>query len=277
MRFKTILSVTGLEQSDADLTLAQSLCEAEKAHLSVLLAAITQPPPLGEAAVGSDYWLEEQREQVRQLRERMERVEARLAKADVSADVDTAHHEHAMIAQAVGRRARYADLVLVGPELASDRYIAEVVLEGALFDSRRPVLLLPEGAQATLRPRRIVVAWSSTPEASRAVYEAAEILGGADEVRVVLVDPQTTTAGAGPEPGADVAAYLARHGAKVTVDRLPSSGKPVADVIRDHAYDVSAEMIVMGAYGHSRLRERFFGGVTRSMIEKPPLPLFIAR
>lgn len=277
MRFKTILNVVGLEQSDADLILAQSLCEAENAHLAVLLSAITEPPPLGEAAVGSDYWLEEQREQARQLRERMQHVEARLARADVSADIDIAHHEHAMIAQAVGRRARYTDLVLVGPELTADRRLLEVVLEGALFDSRRPVLLLPEDAKPTLRPRRALVAWSSTPEASRAVYEAAEILGEADEVRVVLVDPQTGTSGAGPEPGADVAAYLARHGAKVTVDRLPSAGKPVANVIRNHAVDVSAEMIVMGAYGHSRLRERFFGGVTRSMIETPPLPLFIAR
>lgn len=74
-----------------------------------------------------------------------------------------------------------------------------------------------------------------------------------------------------------MAVYLARHGVKVTVDRLPPEGDSVADVLRRHAVDTAAEMIVMGAYGHSRLRERIFGGVTRSMIEDPPLPLFMAR
>ncbi|MCE7030600.1 universal stress protein [Jiella avicenniae] len=277
MRFKTILGVIGVDHSDADVSLAQSLCEDERVHLSILLAAISPPPPVGEAAVGADYWLEEQRDQMRRLSERMESFEARFARADLSADIDTAHHEHAMIAQAVARRARYADLVLVGPELAADGYLAEVVLDGALFGSGRPLLILPKGASPTLRPKTAVVAWSSTPESARAVYEAAEILGAADDVRIVMVDPQATTSEAGPEPGAEVAAYLARHGAKVTVDRLPSGGRPVADVIRQHAGDVSAEMIVMGAYGHSRWRERIFGGVTRSMIENPPIPLLLAR
>ncbi|MCQ0972275.1 universal stress protein, partial [Paracoccus sp. TK19116] len=68
-----------------------------------------------------------------------------------------------------------------------------------------------------------------------------------------------------------------RHGVKVIVDRLPSEGERIEKVLARHATDLDADMIVMGAWGHSRLRERIFGGVTQSMIEQPPLPVFLAR
>jgi nucleotide-binding universal stress UspA family protein len=102
-------------------------------------------------------------------------------------------------------------------------------------------------------------------------------MSSADSVHVTLIDPQATHTGNGPEPGADIAAYLARHGCKVTVDRLPSSGYTVAEALRQHAVDISADLVVMGAYGHSRLRERIFGGVTKSMIDEAALPILMAR
>jgi nucleotide-binding universal stress UspA family protein len=107
--------------------------------------------------------------------------------------------------------------------------------------------------------------------------ESLEILAGANEVRLILVDPAEGEDHHGAEPGADAAAYLARHGVKVTVDRLPSSSHAVAEVLRRHAVDTSAELMVMGAYGHSRLRERIFGGVTKSMLESQSLPILMAR
>lgn len=90
----------------------------------------------------------------------------------------------------------------------------------------------------------------------------------------MLVDPKTKN---GEEPGADVATYLARHRVKVTVDRLPSAGGPVEEVLAQHARDTSAGLIVIGAYGHSRIRERVFGGVTKSMIDAPILPVLMVR
>lgn len=93
----------------------------------------------------------------------------------------------------------------------------------------------------------------------------------------MLVDPLEGDEDQGAEPGADAAAYLARHGIKVTVDRLPSQGRTVASVLRRHATDTAADLLVMGAYGHSRLRERIFGGVTSAMIEEPTLPVLMAR
>ena len=93
----------------------------------------------------------------------------------------------------------------------------------------------------------------------------------------MLVDPAEGESGHGAEPGADVATYLACHGAKVTVDRLPSQGKTIAAMLRQHAEDTAAELLVMGAYGHSRLRERIFGGVTKSMLDSATLPILMAR
>ncbi|MCB8839799.1 universal stress protein [Aurantimonas sp. VKM B-3413] len=277
MRFKTVLSVTAIDQSDRDLKAAERLCEESGSHLAVLVASVAPPPPIEEYAAVSDLWVREREEAARQLRERVDAVNADLGASGVSADVDTVFAERPVISGAVGRRARYSDLLFVGPELIKDRRLAAAVLQGALFEANCPVLIVPEGATPTLRPRRVMVAWSSTLEASSAVRKAVGILAEAEAAHVVLVDPQATAGDNGPEPGADVAAYLARHGAKVTVERLPSGGKDIAEVLRQHAIDISADMIVMGAYGHSRLRQWIFGGVTKQLTEKPPLPLFLAR
>jgi nucleotide-binding universal stress UspA family protein len=102
------------------------------------------------------------------------------------------------------------------------------------------------------------------------------MMKNAESVNVVLVDP-TASRWNGHEPGADVATYLARHGVKVTVDRLPSAERPVNEVLNEHAIDTSADLIVIGAYGHTRLRERIFGGVTKAMIEAPVVPVLLVR
>ncbi|WP_245430100.1 universal stress protein [Mesorhizobium sp. WSM3859] len=155
--------------------------------------------------------------------------------------------------------------------------LKEKVIEGTLFSSGKPILLVPKGATVTLKPKRVLVAWDASLEASRALRESLDTLSGADEVRIVMVDPIEDERHHGAEPGADVATYLSRHGVKVTMDRLPSSTHSIADVLRQHAVDTGAELMVIGAYGHSRLRERIFGGVTRSMIENPGLPIIMAR
>ncbi|MER9209512.1 universal stress protein [Mesorhizobium sp. M0771] len=145
----------------------------------------------------------------------------------------------------------------------------------ALFDTGKPVLVVPAGAEATLSPRRVLVGSDSRVEASRPIREALHLLAGAEEVRVALVDPEATCTGNGTEPGADIAAYLTRHGARVSVDLLASAGKSAATVLAQHAVDVCRHDS-HGAYGNRRLRERLFGGVARWIVGKPPLPLFLA-
>jgi nucleotide-binding universal stress UspA family protein len=173
-----------------------------------------------------------------------------------------------------GQRARFADITLVGPEMLADPDMRSSVVEGALFESARPVLLAPKGATPTLSPKRVLLAWDGRIEAARAVRDSLGILASAEAVHLTMVDP---TVEDGIEPGADLAEYLARHGAKTTIDRLSAGGRSTGEVLRRHALDIDADLVVMGGYGHSRLRERIFGGVTRSMIERAGVPVLMAR
>jgi nucleotide-binding universal stress UspA family protein len=278
MTFNTILTVTGPGLGNADLKLATALCEEVEAHLAVLVVALAAPPPIGGyAAVISDAWLAEREADRKALEERTQEVSTFLAVSPVSADVSGEYQETAWADEAIGRRGRYADLTVLGPGGLSSGALKDKVIEGALFHSGKPLLLVPQGRTATLKPRRVMVAWDSRMESSRAVTQSMSFLVSADRVHLVLVDPMEGDLEQGAEPGADAAAYLARHGAKVTVDRLPSQGRTVASVLAQHATDIAADLLVMGAYGHSRLRQRIFGGVTSAMIEKPPLPVLMAR
>jgi len=278
MPFRTILTVTGPDLGDEDLDVAAAFCEDANRHLSVLVITPAAPPPMGEfAAMVSEAWMQERQEDMERLNKRSEAVNQFLARAQLSADVTTEYPELAWTDEAIGRRARYADLTLAGPELLGTRTLKEKVIEGALFSSGRPLLLMPQRLKAPFEPRRVMIAWDARPEAARAVHEALEFLTQAGEVRVVLVDPVESETGHGAEPGADIAAYLARHGVKVTVDCLPSEGHSVTSVLRRHAVANAAELLVAGAYGHSRLRERVFGGVTKSLLDDPQMPVLMAR
>jgi nucleotide-binding universal stress UspA family protein len=277
MTFKVILSVTGVDHGETDLKVAAELCGQADAHLSFLVVGLAAPPPIGEyAAMISDAWLEERRADMERLDKRVEAVRNfRLANAP-SADLESRYLETAFAHETIGRSARCTDLVIAGPELLSGDMLKSRVIEGVLFSSGRPLLLVPSGSRPTLRPKRVVVAWNSSLEASRAVHEAIGILEGAQQVHLAVIDP-VSREGSGEEPGGDIAAFLIRHGARVVVDRLPGMGQKVEDVLRRHAIDTSAELLVMGAYGHSRLRERIFGGVTKSMLQETPMPILMAR
>lgn len=278
MTFKTILTVTGSGLGDGDLKLAAGLCEEVGAHLAVLVIGLAAPPPIGAyAAVVSEGWFQERQLDLAKLQARTDTVSGLLASMTVSSDVTSEYQEIAWADEAIGRRARYADITVLGPEGLASEEIKANVIEGVLFHSGKPPLLVPEGAAPTLKPRRVMVAWDSRLECSQALARSLPLLAEAGEVHLALVDPVESEEEHGAEPGADAAAYLARYGVRVTVDRLPSQDRTVAAVLRQHVVDTAADLLVMGAYGHSRLRQRIFGGVTSSMIEEPPVPVLMAR
>jgi nucleotide-binding universal stress UspA family protein len=275
MAFRTILSVIDPDGGDGDLELAADFCGQAGAHLCVLLLSLAPPPAVGrfgEAVVSA--WLSERQERLDRLEERRAAILARLADRRLSAEVSVEHLEGAWAGEAVGRRARYADLTLIGPAQMARGQLGDEVIEGALFESGKPLLAVPAGARPTLKPRRVQLAWDGCVEAARAARESLALLAEAEDVRLVMVDPEDTE---GADPGAAAAAWLARHGIEASVDRLTSGDLTIAETLRGHALEMSAELLVMGGYGHSRLRERIFGGVTRSMLENPPLPIFMAR
>ncbi|NVD39925.1 universal stress protein [Ensifer sp. HO-A22] len=278
MSYKTILAIVGIPHGERSLRSAADICASTGAHLSVLIVKLAAPPPIGDyaAAVSVD-WLDGRQRDMTRLQEAAEKATAVLEPIISSFDVTTMYTEVAWADDEIGGRARYADLTLVGDGLIEDPELRSRVIDGALFQSARPVLIIPKGKAATLAPKKVVLAWDSGFEAARAAREALDILAGADEVYVTMVDPSASYGRNGEEPGADVAGYLVRHGISVDVLRLPSEGRSICEVLNRYAQDASVDLIVMGAYGHSRMRERVFGGVTQSMLETATVPVLMAR
>ena len=277
MTYKTILAVVGVDHSADDLRAAAQVCASANAHLSLLIFKLAASPPIGDfaAAISID-WLNERQREVDKLESCVARATDILTREGISFSVETKYTEAAWADDEIGERARYADLTLVGDGLMLDPELRSRTIDGTLFNSARPVLVLPKGKPARLDPKTVVLAWNSRLEAARAVREALDLLKGAKIVHVTMVDPRSASGKNGEEPGADIAGYLARHGVSVSVERLPSGGHRVDDVINRFASDVAADLIVMGAYGHSRMRERVFGGVTRSMLENAVVPVLMA-
>jgi nucleotide-binding universal stress UspA family protein len=190
-------------------------------------------------------------------------------------DVRDVTIESAAALDEIVAHARMADLVLLGASERHNRARREL-LEDVLFKSGRPILLLPPDSPRTDGWDRILIAWNASAEATRAVVAALPILKAASHVRIVTVDAAPSKAGHGEPPGRELAAYLARRGVRAEVSNLDGLGRDHAQRLREAALDFSAEMIVMGAYGHSRAREFILGGVTRDLVGAPPLPLFLS-
>ncbi|WP_434734286.1 universal stress protein (plasmid) [Rhizobium sp. YTUHZ044] len=276
MPYKTILVVLGVNDFQDDIKDAIVSGQAIGAHLSVVVAAMAAPPPFGASAEEiSAVWLEERGGDIAKLAEQTRHVEEQLASSGLSFDVQDLYTEGAWADEAIAERALYVDLTLVGRRAARDRDLCPRIIGGALFQAPAPLLLNPTDQPAEFTPRTVLIAWNSRREAARAVQQALPILQRAGEVRLVLVDPLAKASPGGEDPGADIAAYLARQGVPVTAETVMSRGRPVQDILKQRAAEMGADLIVMGAYSHSRLRERIFGGVTRSMIETCSRPLFL--
>ncbi|MBP7242781.1 universal stress protein [Amaricoccus sp.] len=277
MDFRTILLVVGVEQDDAEIDRAVRIAEGLGAHLSVLVLGVAPPPPSSPyGVVSNDIWANEIRDGQDLARKRAEAIEARLAGRDLSFSMQSQYVDRGTIATLVARFARYADLTLITPERDDVELAQSWVINGALFESGRPVLLLPRGETAFPTAKRIMIAWDASVEASKAVLDAIGLMREAEAVYAVLIDPVPSFEGHGPEPGADLGAYLARHGINIDVRRLPKEGKDVAELLQRVAVDLGADLIVMGGFGHSRLRQRIFGGTTTSTIRQTDVPVLMA-
>ena len=171
-------------------------------------------------------------------------------------------------------QARYADLVIAGqsdPDATTGgptRLAEEVVMAG-----EKGVLIVPF-IESHTPGRTVMLCWNDSREAARAATAALPMLRKADKVIVLIIDPRR---GEVPvEPGADVAGWLARHGVKVTVQRDTAADSDVGGVILSRAADHDADLIVMGIYGHSRMRERVLGGASRTLLASMTVPLLVA-
>ncbi len=175
----------------------------------------------------------------------------------------------------VGLKARFADLVILPRPYGPERSLQdEVVTEAALFEGGAPVLILPDGAVPEFR--RIVLAWNQSAEAIHATRAALPLLIAADLVDIAIVNPPAQGAERS-DPGGMLATLLVRHGVEAEVSVLAKTLPRTSDVLLRHMTDKDAELMVMGAYGRSRLREAILGGATRELLENGTKALFLSR
>ncbi|MGW5958190.1 universal stress protein [Methylorubrum thiocyanatum] len=192
--------------------------------------------------------------------------------AGVVCTTETPSLPYPAVIHRLAAQARLHDLTILDAEVWTCDLDRESI-ETTLFRSGRPVIAVPPG-HAAFAGRRIIVAWDGSAQAARAANDALPFLRAAEAVEIVSVGDAAEIRDS--VPGAEFAPHLARHGVNVTVNDLPVSGS-IGDTLRSQAGLFRADMIVMGAYRHSRTRQFFFGGVTRGLLRNCPVPLFLSR
>lgn len=272
-----VVPITGTPGDKYALNIALDLAAAHAAHLTVLEIVSMPVPITGPMGLVPDLipavGYERRREQgllnANALR-------ASLEKEPVSSEVQLVEAFFSEPEQVAAHHARYADLAVLAGVAGDtvDGDISSLYFSALLMQSGRPVLVVPSGCKADMPPRRIVAAWRPTRECARAFHDALPMMVAADSVELLVVDPVIGERAHGEQPGTDIAAHLSRHRVNVNVLVRPSHDNRLATVLLDYVEEVQASMLVVGGYGHSRLREWALGGVTRELLFAAHVPVF---
>ncbi|ODS01274.1 hypothetical protein AUC69_07130 [Methyloceanibacter superfactus] len=262
MTIKDLLVHVDLSKANpARMDYAFGLAEAHKAHVI----------GIGHAPLGIDALRNEARETLEKFASTGKRhglsVETRLIECKIGD-----------LPEELAVHVRYTDLAVIGQpeEKGETAGLQRALLQELLFQSGRPVLIVPWAGTSKPSPKTVMVAWDASGTAARALADALPILTHAKKV-VILVAIDDKPNSHGDEPGADIALHLARHGIDVEVRRIPlGSDVSAADLLLSQASDLGADMMVMGGYHHSRIREAVLGGVTRTIMETMTVPVLMS-
>ncbi|HEY9019167.1 MAG TPA: universal stress protein [Paracoccaceae bacterium] len=278
MAYKTLFSViTDTALAGPVLDQAIAMATALDAHLDVLCMGLDRTQT-GFYYAGANALILQ--ETITRAQEEARAVEAHVRKilsaSDVRWSLDSGVAQLADMGRHVAQRARFSDLVILPKPYGDKRGVElEPILESAMFDGAAPVLMVPEAGPVLTAPRRILLAWNESDEALAAARTALPLLIGAETVRITVIDPPVHSP-TRSDPGGLLSQYLSRHGVSCEIDVLSKTMPRVSDVLMRHAADIEADLIVMGAYGHSRFREAILGGATRNMLEHAKIPVFLA-
>jgi nucleotide-binding universal stress UspA family protein len=280
MAYKSLLTVaTSPEGLLATVTAAAQIAQKMDAHLDGLALGVDRTQ-VGYSYVGSGAVV---------IAAAMDRAEAEAREAETAlnaaiaaqaptlrSSVESVVTQLGALTDVVATRARYSDLVVLPLPYGKSRGVQdEAVTEAALFEGMVPVLVVPPSGMKSSDPKRVIVAWNQSREALAAARRAMPFLRRAETVQIVVIDPSAH----GPErsdPGGLLCQLLVRHGVKAEVSVLARTLPRVSEVLARHVRDFDAELLVMGAYGHSRFREAILGGATRDMLEGAEVPVFMA-
>lgn len=278
MAYKSILTFLSSEQEvSGTLPEAIRFAATRDAHLTACLLGVDMTPAGGFYMGASPILLQETLERAQSDAEALE-AQARklLGGQTLRWGAESAVAQFGGLPSLVGLRARFSDLVIQSrPYGGGALPTQEAVIEAALFQGQAPVLVLPPKGLGADFGQRVMIAWNQSNEALAAVRRALPLLKDADSVQVVVVDPPAHS----PErsdPGGLLTQMLARHGVRAEVSVLAKTLPRVSDILLRHMEDIDASLLVMGAYGHSRLREAILGGATRNMLENAKRAVFLA-
>jgi len=254
---------------------AISIAQTFSAHITGI--AFAYEPAVAPAAIGDlpGDWVEAQRaESAKAAKAAIAQFEASAQRSGLSADHRTLPATVGGAADLFGRIARRFDLSVVGQTDPEGPAPEEVIIESALFESGRPVVVVPYIQKQGLKLDRVLVCWDGSRTATRAIADSLPFLTRAQAIDIVIV--ADGRARSDEIPGADIGQHLARHGLKIDIRRIVAPDVDVANTILSYAADCSADFLVMGGYGHSRLREFVLGGATRGILTSMTVPALMS-
>jgi nucleotide-binding universal stress UspA family protein len=254
-----------------------ALAESWGAHLIVTFLANRLPlTPYDSFAVGAGIasLLQQHQERIRAAEAHTRQVFETLARGrPITTEWRCSADE---VGEALMLHARHASLAIVGPPARAPRPGTPLsVSEAIIFASGRPALRLPVDWPPDRLARRIVVGWNGSREATRAIADALPFLVQAASVHLVVVPEAKIRGVLGAEPGMDISRHLARHGVPVVLEQR--EGSEAGAVLLERARTLEADLLVMGAYSHSKLSEFIFGGATQAVLSAAELPLLLSR
>jgi len=269
------IHLTGSNEDQIRIEHAATLGRALDAHLTGLqvrempeVLAITDPS-------GSGYLQELIADSVTRAATTSEKLRQLLDATGLNHELRRLDLFQRQIAPTLASEVRLSDL-FVGTRPYGDPNRQQRIEEAVLFESGRPCLFVPPGLRAPNAYSSILVAWKNTREAAVALAAAIPVLRLAEQVTVALVEEGGASEERGEAADEDIGRYLSRHGVNAEI-RLIAGWSNTSAAILKEAEHSGAEMIVLGAYGHSRLREWALGGVTRDVLSQAPIPVFAAR
>jgi nucleotide-binding universal stress UspA family protein len=271
----------GSPEDELRLQHAEALAVEAQAHLTGLftnqLADIAAMAPV-DGGFAAAQLIADLDEEARRTGDRTQRSLAeRFARLAVPSEVRRLEASPGELLRRIACEARWGDLFVASrPYGGNGGSRWDELFESVLFSGGRGIYVVPPGRKPSTPIRRVLVAWRDSRESARAVAEAAPILAKATRTKVLLIDPALGTTSNSGEPGADIARHLSRYGTEVEIEVVEGDRRSFGEIAREKASRLSADLIVMGAYGHSRAREWVLGGATREMLERSEFPLLIA-
>ena len=270
-----VVNLGGSGTPDVAAGFAISMAKAYGAHV-VGVAFVYEPVIPGSLLGGipTDLIEVQREENAKAAKTAVADFEAAAKAAGVSAETRLLDASIAGASDLFGRIARRFDIAVVGQAPRDQGVSEELLIEGALFGSGRPVIVVPQIQTQSIKLDNVMVCWDGSRPAARAIGDAIPLLQRAKAIEVVVVTGERDKSG--EITGANMKRHLARHGINVEIKRIAVGSADVQTAILAHAADTAADFIVMGGYGHSRLREFILGGVTRSILKSMPAPVLMS-